>query len=98
MPDFEKSFLIEGGSDDYVVRFTSDSKRMKASCTCPAGEHFTLCKHVIQCLEDEEVAAELKRHGLDEVFREYLEKDKEAERLKVQAKNIKKKFARLLLR
>ncbi len=95
----KKKFKIENDSGlNYIVTFDDEAGSLKASCTCQAGQHFTLCKHVIKYMEeDKEIAEALENYGLIDIYNEYLEKKEEAEQLKEEAKNLKKKFARLLL-
>lgn len=99
MKKFEKVFVIEGNNDDYVVRFNGDGKEIHAHCTCQAGEFKMLCKHVLGCIEaDDEIADAFRDYGLMAVYEEYMQKDQEAEKIKREAKNLKKKLARILLR
>lgn len=94
-----KVYEIENESaENYIVTFNDENGIIKASCTCPAGQHCTLCKHVIKyMLEDNEIAESLKEYGLMKVYNEYIETNEKADKLKEEAKKIKKKFARLLL-
>lgn len=95
----KKIFNVENGhGSSYVVTFEDEGETIRASCTCQAGEHCTLCRHVIQCMEeDAEIKEAMADYGLLGIYEEYLEKNEEADRLKEEAKKIKKKFARLLL-
>ena len=94
----KKVFEIEGSRDDYIVTFSDESGKLQASCTCPAGEHCTICKHITEVIEtDEEVRESLENYGLLGAYNDYLDKEEEVEALKIEAKNLKRKFARLLL-
>lgn len=98
MKEFEKNFVVKGTEQTYDVRFISDGKSVKAHCTCQAGTFKTLCKHVMQCIdEDAEIKAALVESGLWQVYEEHLQRLKDAEKVKREAKNIKKKFERLFL-
>lgn len=38
----------------YTVRFYIDEKKIYAFCSCPAGEHRKLCKHVLRIISGDE--------------------------------------------
>lgn len=93
---FEKIFNVEDGI--FSVRFREDKHGIKAHCTCPAGRYKTLCRHVVQCInEDEEIADVLRDYGLLSIYESHLKKLEEAEKIQLEAKNLKKNFAKLLL-
>ncbi len=92
----EKVFSVEYGV--FYVQFTKDRFGVSAHCSCPAGKYKTLCRHVIQCItEDEEIAEIMREEGLLQMYEEYIEKEKLAEELKRESTKLKKRFARLLL-
>ena len=102
MDVFDKKFEVQGTEQMYDVRFTSDGEHVKAHCTCLAGAHQTLCKHILQCINDDvEIRYALTACGYLQVYEEYVERLKYAEQLsreiKKEAKGLKKKFERLLL-
>lgn len=109
MKQFEKEFVIAGSEQDYKVGFTCDGQTVRAHCECHAGIFQTLCKHVMKCIEiDAEIKAALVESGQWQVYEEYQQKlveaeavkrevMKEVEKVKREAKNVKKKFERLLL-
>ena len=91
-----KVFDVEHGL--FSVQFTKYRFGIKAHCSCPAGKYKTLCRHVMQCIsEDDEIAEIIQSEGLLDLYEEYMSKLEEAEKLKNEAKSLKKKFARLLL-
>lgn len=98
MEKFEKEYKVAGSEQEYTVRIVSDGQTVHAHCDCQAGQFKTLCKHVLQCIEtDAEVKAALVESGLWQVYEEHLQKLKEVEKVKREAKNLKKKFERLFL-
>ena len=98
MKQFEKEYLVAGSEQEYTVRFISDGEKVKAHCECQAGQFKTLCKHVMKCVEeDAEIKTALIESGLWQVYEEHLQRLKDAEKVKREAKNIKKKFERLFL-
>ncbi|MBQ6975957.1 MAG: SWIM zinc finger family protein [Selenomonadaceae bacterium] len=93
---FEKIFNVDEGF--FTVRFREDKRGVKAHCSCRAGKYKMLCRHIIQCItEDEEIAELLSDYGLLTIYEEHLNKIKESEKLEREAKNLKRNFARLLL-
>lgn len=109
MKQFEKEYKVAGSEQEYTVRIVSDGQTVHAHCDCQAGQFKTLCKHVMQCIEtDAEIKAALVESGLWQIYEEYHQKlaeaeavkrevMKEVEKVKREAKNVKKKFERLLL-
>lgn len=103
MEKFEKEFDVAGNvvvgiKQIHVVRIVSDGQTVHAHCDCMAGEHKTLCKHVLKCIdEDKEIRYALTQCGYLQVYEEHLMMLKEAEKMKREAKNLKKKFERLFL-
>lgn len=96
--EFDKDFSIAGSEQYYDVHFWSDGKKVSAHCACHAGQFKTLCKHVMSCIEqDAEIKEALIESGQWQVYEEYLQRLKDAEQVKREAKNIKKKFERILL-
>ena len=81
-----------------MLSLTKDRFGVSAHCTCPAGKYKTLCRHVVQCItEDEEIAEIMRDEGLLQMYEEYIEKERLAEQLKLESTKLKKRFARLLL-
>ena len=101
MEKFEKQFeaVSENTGEIYTVTFVSNGETVKARCTCPAGDKKALCKHVLKCIdENSDIRYALTQCGLLQVYEEHLLLLTEAEKIKREAKNVKKKFERLLLR
>ena len=64
------TFLVQGSSDEpYEVDFYKEDDKLKAFCTCMAGENRTHCKHRLSILAGSEKhivsgnALELARRG-----------------------------------
>lgn len=94
---FETTSLTTG--EIYEIIFESDGKRVKAQCSCPAGKSKTLCKHVLNCIDsDAELRYALTQCGYQQIYEEHELLMKEIESLKKEARNVKKKFERLLLK
>lgn len=44
-------FLIQGSAPDpYVITFLKKGQRISFNCSCPAGEHNLLCKHLLRII------------------------------------------------
>ena len=98
MEQFEKKFTVQGTDAEYEVRFDSDGQTVNAHCTCPAGEHKTLCRHILKCIDDDsDLRFALTQCGYLQVYEEHLARLRYAESVKREAKNLKRKFERLLL-
>lgn len=94
----EFSVVSESTGEIYTVTFLIGDETAKAHCTCSAGEKLTLCKHVLKCIDEhDEIRYALTKCGLLQVYEEHLLLLDEAEKIKREAKNVKKKFSRLLL-
>ncbi|MBR2519694.1 MAG: SWIM zinc finger family protein [Selenomonadaceae bacterium] len=101
MEKFEQTFeaVSETTGEIYNVTFVSDGETVKAQCTCPAGQKLTLCKHVLKCIDEHtDIRYALTQCGLMQIYEEHLLLLKESEKIKREAKSVKKKFERLLLR
>lgn len=101
MEKFQKNFeaVSESTGEIYNVTFVSDGKTVKAQCTCPAGQKLTLCKHVLKCInENREIKIALIECGLMQIYEDHYFLLREAEKIKREAKDVKKKFERLLMR
>ena len=101
MEKFQKSFeaVSESTGEIYNVTFISDGKTVKAHCTCPAGQKLTLCKHVLNCIDEHtDISCALVECGLMKIYEDHYFLLREAEKIKREAKNVKKKFERLLIR
>lgn len=95
-----EEFVVESESTGelYHVTFINIGETVTAHCTCPAGEKNTLCKHILKCVDENPgIKYELTQCGLWQIYEEHLLLLKESEKLKREAKNVKKKFSRLLL-
>ena len=98
MEKFDKNFKVQGTEQEYDVHIVSDGEKVKAHCSCQAGQFKTLCKHVMSCVEtDAEIRYALTQCGYLQVYEEYEARLKYAEQVKKDAKKIKKKFERLFL-
>ena len=98
---FQKTFEVvsESTGEIYNVTFISDGETVKASCSCPAGQKLTLCKHVLKCIDEHnDIRYALTQCGLLQIYEEHLLLLAESEKIKREAKNVKKKFERLLIR
>lgn len=95
-----KEYKVQGSTGNmYDVYFSDETGEPKAGCTCKAGEHAQLCKHVFGIIaEDKEVYEMLSNYGTLGIYQEYLDLLEEADAIKAQAKKVKKKFERVLLR
>ena len=92
MTEFDKSFYVQGSSDNYVVRIVANELGVRGNCTCPAGNHNQLCKHLINTIKnDDEIKAALFEWGVWEIFENYLQKNHE------ESQKFKKQFERLFL-
>lgn len=98
MKKFIKNFTVEVDGRNYHVRFVSDGITVRAHCSCLACQYKTLCRHVLQCIEnDAEIFDALNKCGLWQIYESYLQLKKSAEELKRESKNLKKKFSYMLL-
>lgn len=95
-----KNFEVIGSKGDlYQVYFSDESGEPKAGCTCRAGEMGQLCKHVLGIIDDDaDVYNMLANHGTLDIYQEYLDLLEQSEAIKKEAKTLKKKFERVLLR
>lgn len=101
MEKFTKHFEAVSNTtgEIYEITFVSDGDKVKAQCSCPAGQNKTLCKHVLNCIDaDAELRYALTQCGYQQIYEEHQLLLKEAESIKREARNVKKKFERLLLR
>lgn len=95
---FDKRYTVQGSAQEYDVHIVSDGETVKAHCSCQAGQFKTLCKHVMQCVgDDDEVRYAMAQCGYLQVYEEYEQRLAYAEQVKREVKNIKKKFERLFL-
>ena len=98
MKKFEKNFIVKFDGRNYRVDFISDGKSVQAHCSCLACKYKTLCRHILQCVEDDaEILDALRECGLWQLYEVHLRLDKTAEEIKRESKDLKKKFSRLLL-
>lgn len=98
MAEEEKIFEIESGNTVYQIRFRINGDDVKAHCTCPAGDHKKICRHVLQCLEEDfDLKYKLIQLGYLQVYEEHLARKDYAEEVKKEAANLKKKFERMFL-
>lgn len=95
----EKQFNIIGShGDPYTITIGIDTP-MYASCTCPAGQKHTLCKHILELLANNpELNEILKAQDSYSKYEEYIKKTAESEQLKVEAAKAKKEFSKAFLR
>lgn len=82
----------------YTVKFSNESGKVQAHCSCRAGIFGTLCKHVIEIMEtDGDVKLAMKESGQASKWDHYLNDAKNVERMKKELSNEKKAFAKDLL-
>ena len=98
MRKFIKDFTVEYNERRYRVQFVSDGVRVRAHCSCLACHHRMLCRHVLQCIEnDAEIFDALNECGLWQIYDAHLQLKKSAEDIRRESKNLKTKFAHMLL-
>lgn len=98
MKTFRKDFTVHYNGRRYYVYFVSDGANIHAHCSCLACKYKTLCRHILQCVEDDaEIYDALKECGLWRLYEIYLQLEKSAGEIKRESKDLKKKFAQLLL-
>lgn len=98
MKKFSKDFMVQYNRRNYYVHFVSDGASVHASCSCLAYKYRTLCRHILQCVEDDaEVFDALNECGLWQLYEVHLRLEETAEEIKRESKDLKKKFAKLLL-
>ncbi|MDD5887701.1 MAG: SWIM zinc finger family protein [Oscillospiraceae bacterium] len=97
----EKEFSVKSSSSDeiYTVIFTTElpsaEGEVRACCTCPAGRHGTLCKHIIGLMEsDEDIKSAMHESGQDKEWGSYKEHAAELEALKKKVAKEKKAFGK----
>ena len=97
MVEFEKVFEIQGSSGNtYAVKFVANALGIKASCTCAAGTHGQICKHVIQIMEnDAEVKEALAERGIAEFYIDYLTSKKKLDEVTKEIKKLEKATSKL---
>lgn len=95
----EKQFNIIGShGDPYTITINCDTP-MYASCTCPAGQKHTLCKHILSLLENnQEINEVLKVQDFYSKYEEFITKTAKAEKLKDEAAKAKKSFSKAFLK
>lgn len=82
----------------YTVKFSNESGKVQAHCSCRAGIFGTLCKHVIEIMEtDDDVKLAMQESGQANKWNHYLNNAKDIERRKKELSKEKKAFARDLL-
>ena len=98
MRNFRKNFTVQVEGRNYYVYFVSDGTNVHAHCSCLACKYKTLCRHILQCIEDDaEIFNALKECGMWQLYEVYLQLEKSAMEVKRESKTLKKKFAHLLL-
>ncbi len=89
---------IGSKGDKYIVRFWDDPDgKLKASCTCRAGQYGQLCKHVLAAIDENAVVHAAFEASYGDLWAVYQQKEKKLEELKKEVKNRKAQMARLLL-
>ena len=58
--------LVKSSSDNpYTVRFYFDEDAISTFCSCPAGEHRKLCKHIMRIINgDDSILFDIKQKKL----------------------------------
>lgn len=98
MKKFEKNFTVEVNGRNYHVYFISDGANIRAHCSCLACKYKTLCRHVLQCIEnDAEIFNALNECGMWQLYEVHLQLKKSSEEIRRESTSLKKKFAHLLL-
>jgi uncharacterized Zn finger protein len=104
-------YLYHGSSDmPYHVTFICDGQAVRARCTCPAGDHQTICKHIMQVLDGDiaktegttaeqatELLALVESSDVQPHRALYIKADRIAVTAAEEAKKRKRGFARKLL-
>lgn len=95
----EKQFEVEGSTGNlYTVTCSMDPSNFWINCTCEAGQHAVLCKHVLGLLKDNsEIATILAASPQNAAYVKYYEAIDAAERAKKEAANRKKALTRQIL-
>lgn len=98
MKKFKKNFTVHVDGRIYYVYFFSDGISVRAHCSCWACRYKTLCRHVLQCIEDDaEIFDALNECGLWKLYEAHLQLKKSYEEIRRESGDLKKKFAHLLL-
>lgn len=98
MRKFRKDFTVQFEGRNYRVYFISDGMSVRAHCSCLACKYKTLCRHVLQCVEDDaEIFNALNECGMWQLYEAYLQLKKSADEIKHESRILKKKFAHMLL-
>jgi hypothetical protein len=104
------TFLVQGSMDEpYTVIFTKSPKRIRVSCSCPAGMKNTLCKHRVRLinglmdavvsgsLQDVQAARDLMPGDILELAKRIHDMEKELELLKNQVATARKELTKAII-
>lgn len=91
---------IQGSSIvPYEITINIEDDTLKMSCTCPAGIHKQLCKHIRKVINEHEKIQEfIKSHEKYNVVYTLNEEELALEEMKKQIAKHKKQISRLILR
>lgn len=95
-----RTIEVTGSSgNSYIIIFNNDTGKLKASCSCQAGKHKMLCKHIINEIEaNTEIQNMLQLDAkVKSDFEKYINCNILLEKVKNENKKIKKELANDLL-
>ncbi len=97
MKDFEKTYTIQGSSEEHTIKVTVHDGKLNIRCDCEAGIHKRLCKHIIQlATSDEELQPFLVDANLDKAFDNIFYAKKEIERLQGESRRLRIKIEKAI--
>ena len=103
-------FFVKGSEGNYTVTFSKQGNNLTALCTCPAVEYGTHCKHRIALMKGDssiilsdnkedilKLQDMVRGTDVEEALNDYLETEKELEKLQEEFSKKKKKLARKMM-
>ena len=95
----------------YTVRFYIDENTISAFCSCPAGDHRKLCKHVMRMINGDdsilydssqktildEICSHLQRTSIPSLLSELRESEILLKKAQKDAKKVKKNLEKVIL-
>ena len=94
-----KKFYIQGSAfEPYEITFNSDNEQIKMSCTCPAGQHRQLCKHIKEVINaNDDIKSIIDKTPVGEILNIIADEEKQLEKIKKDLFKRKKQIKRFLL-
>ena len=97
LADLSKTVTVQGSSGEYVIDVKATDSKLQIHCSCEAGIHKRLCKHVIELARtDSEIQPFIVDAGLTTAFDDYFYFKNEVERLQGEMRRLKKKIEKVI--